>query len=89
MRLASPSLPVYHEQISLKTTKFLSDSIKDVVLLRWFKVDVVELVVVRSFTDAGGEDFVGGYSITAIPPILLLLVVVCRSDPNVHVKLIS
>ena len=86
MRLASPCLPVYHEQIHLRS-KAISDSIKDVVLLRWFKVDMVEFVVVRSFTDAGGKDFVSGYSITAIPPILLLLVVVCRPDPNVHVKL--
>jgi hypothetical protein len=68
------------------TLKALLNSLQDVVLLSWFKVDVVEFVVLRSFTDADGEDFVSGCSITAIPSILLLLVVVCRSDPNVHVK---
>jgi len=85
VRLASPSLPVYHEQI-LSTLKAIFDSIKYLMLLRWFKVDVVKLVVVRSFTDAGGENFIRGYSIAAIPSILLLLVVVCRPDPNVHFK---
>ena len=89
MRLASPCLPVYHEQILIIFSKAIFDSIKDVFLLSWFKVDVVKLVVVRSFTDAGGKDFISGYSITAIPPILLLLVVVCRPDPNVHVKFIT
>ena len=86
MRLASPSLPVYHEQIPIRIPKALFDSIKDVVLLCWFQVDVVELVVVSSFADAGGKDLVSGYSIAAILSILLLLVVVCRPDPNVHVK---
>jgi hypothetical protein len=47
---------------------------------------VIESVVVCSFADASGKDFVSGYSITAILPILLLLIVVSRSDPNVHVK---
>jgi hypothetical protein len=85
VRLASPSLPVYHEQIPT-IFKAILDSINDVVLLRGLKVDVVEFVVVRSFTDAGGKDLVSGYSIAAIPSILLLLVVVCRPDPNVHVN---
>ena len=69
--------------------KAIFDSIKDVMLLSGLKMDVVELEVVCSFTNAGGEDFVGGYSVTSIPSILLLLVVVCRSDSNVHVKVIS
>ena len=86
VRLASPSLPVYHEQIPIIMRKAIFDSIKYVVLLCGFKVYMVKLVVVRSFTDAGGKDFVGGYSITAILSIFLLLVVVCWSDPNVHVK---
>jgi hypothetical protein len=85
VRLASPCLPVYHEQIPIPC-KLIFDSFNDVVLLIGLKVDVVEFVVVRSFTDASGKDFVSGYSITAILPILLLLVVVSRSDANVHVK---
>ena len=78
MRLASPSLPVYHEQIPMLRLKAICDSIKDVVLLRWFKVDVVKLVVVCFFSNAGGKDFVSGYSVAAIPSILLLFIVVCR-----------
>ena len=48
VRLASPSLPVYHEQIPT-IIKAIFDSIKDVMLLSGLKVDVVEFVVVRSF----------------------------------------
>ena len=42
----SPSLPVYHEQIP-RLYKAIFDSIQDVVMLRRFKVDMVELKVVR------------------------------------------
>jgi hypothetical protein len=59
------------------------------MLLCGLKVDMVEFVVVRFFTDASGKDLVSGYSIAAIHSILLLLVVVCWPDPNVHVKSIS
>ena len=60
--------------------KAIFDSIKYVVLLSGFKVDVVEFEVVCSLSYSCGEDLISGDSVTAIPPILLLFVVVCRPD---------
>ena len=71
VRLASHSLPAYHEQMPMVRLKAIFDSIKDVVLLRRFKVVVVELVIVCSLSDACGEDLISRYSITAVSAILL------------------
>ena len=70
-------------------SKAFLDSFNDVVLNCRFKVDVVELVVVRSFTDTCCQDLLSRYSITAILTIFLLFVVVCWPDPDVYIKLVT
>ncbi len=70
-------------------SKAFFDSFNDVVLYCGLKVDVVELVVVRSFTNTCCQDLLSRYSITAILTIFLLLVVVCWPDSDVYVKLVT
>ena len=89
MRLARPSLPVCHEKTPMFVSKAFFDSFNDVVLYCELKVDVVELVVVRSFTNTCCQDLLSRYSITAILTIFLLLVVVCWPDSDVYVKLVT